>query len=127
MTETMPATPLDYSAVSPDGAAVVSKIVRRLIPFLCLLFVVNYIDRTNVAMAKLQMLRDTGINEAMYGFGAGLFFIGYFIFEVPSNLILERVGARRWMARIMISWGIISAAMMFVTGKQSFYTLRFLL
>src|SRR5213079_1886829 len=99
----------------------------RLIPFLCLLFVVNYIDRTNVAMAGLQMLRDTGIDDAIYGFGAGLFFIGYFIFEVPSNLILERGGARRWMARIMISWGVISAAMMLVRGPWSFYALRFLL
>src|SRR3954465_5223813 len=112
MTDTAAVLPLNYSASAPDGAAVVTKIVRRLIPFLCLLFVVNYIDRTNVAMAKLQMLRDTGIGDAMYGFGAGLFFIGYFIFEVPSNLILERVGARRWIARIMMTWGIISAAMM---------------
>jgi MFS transporter, ACS family, tartrate transporter len=108
-------------------AAIIARIVRRLIPFLCLLFVINYLDRTNVAMAKLKMLQDTGINEAAYGLGAGLFFIGYFLFEVPSNLILERVGARRWMARIMITWGLISAAMMFVTGKQSFYALRFLL
>jgi len=111
----------------PVSRDVVTLIVRRLIPFLCLLFIVNYLDRTNVAMAKLQMLRDTGISEAVYGLGAGLFFIGYFLFEVPSNLILERVGARVWMARIMVTWGVISAAMMLVRGPHSFFLLRFLL
>src|SRR5690242_7367717 len=95
---------------------VVGRIIWRLIPFLCLLYVVNYLDRTNVAMAKLQMARDTAMDERAYGLGAGLFFVGYFLFEVPSNLILERVGARRWLARITISWGLISAAMMFVRG-----------
>src|SRR5581483_11615682 len=80
-----------------------------------------------VAMAKLQMLSDAHLDERIYGFGAGLFFIGYFIFEVPSNLILEKVGARRWIARIMISWGLISAAMMFTRGRWSFYGLRFAL
>src|SRR5439155_23267334 len=110
-----------------DEPRVVGHIVRRLIPLLCLLFIVNYLDRTNVAMAKLRMLGDTGISEKIYGLGAGLFFIGYFIFEVPSNLILERIGARIWITRIMISWGLISAAMMFVRGPWSFYTLRFLL
>jgi MFS family permease len=109
------------------GLSVQRKIIRRLIPFLCLLFIVNYLDRTNVAMAKLQMLADTGLTEASYGLGAGLFFIGYFLFEVPSNLILHRVGARRWIARIMISWGILSAAMMFTRGRYSFYALRFAL
>src|SRR4051794_17409729 len=127
MTETLSATPLDDSATAPGGAPVVAKIVRRLIPFLCLLFVVNYIDRTNVAMAKLQMLRDTGISEAMYGFGAGLFFIGYFIFEVPSNLILQRVGARVWIARIMIVWGIVSMGFIFLKGVTMFYVMRFYL
>jgi MFS transporter, ACS family, tartrate transporter len=110
-----------------EGALVVRKITRRLIPFLCLLFIVNYLDRTNVAMAKLQMFGDTNLNDKSYGFGAGLFFIGYFLFEVPSNLVLHRVGARRWIARIMISWGILSAAMMFVRGANSFYAIRFLL
>src|SRR5204862_3255358 len=100
--------------MSTESSAVVAHVTRRLIPFLCLLFIINYLDRTNVAMAKLQMLGDTGISEVAYGLGAGLFFIGYFIFEVPSNLILERVGARIWMTRIMITWGLISAAMMFV-------------
>ncbi|HSV12928.1 MAG TPA: MFS transporter [Tepidisphaeraceae bacterium] len=110
-----------------DSAAIVAKILRRLIPFLCVLFIVNYLDRTNVAMAKLRMLDDLRITAAAYGFGAGLFFVGYFIFEVPSNLILEKVGARRWIARIMISWGVISAAMMFTRGTWSFYALRFTL
>jgi D-galactonate transporter len=110
-----------------EPSTIIPRITRRLIPFLILLFVVNYLDRTNVAMAKLQMLGDTHINEAVYGLGAGLFFIGYFLFEVPSNMILERVGARRWIARIMITWGIICSAMMFVRGAHSFYWLRFLL
>src|SRR5436305_15122534 len=108
--------PLDYAPAADtaftDNPQLVAKIIARLIPFLCLRFVVNYLDRTNVAMAKLQMLGVTGISEVAYGLGAGLFFIGYFIFEVPSNLILERVGARIWMTRIMITWGLISAAMM---------------
>jgi ACS family tartrate transporter-like MFS transporter len=103
------------------------RVHRRLIPFLCLLFIVNYLDRTNVAMAKLQMLRDVGLTEAAYGLGAGLFFIGYFFFELPSNLILHRIGARRWIARIMITWGICSAAMMLTRSARTFYALRFLL
>src|SRR5438132_3780711 len=122
--ESIAASVLDYA---PDSGAerIIPHIVRRLIPLLCLLFIVNYLDRTNVAMAKLRMLGDTGISESAYGLGAGLFFIGYFIFEVPSNLILERVGARIWMTRIMVTWGLISAAMMFVRGPHSFYWLRF--
>ena len=122
-----PPPTLDDSTVTDDDPRLIAKIIARLIPFLCVLFIVNYLDRTNVAMAKLRMLGDTGISEAVYGLGAGLFFIGYFIFEVPSNLILERVGARVWMTRIMISWGLVCAAMMFVRGPHSFYGLRFLL
>jgi sugar phosphate permease len=111
------ASPLGSSiTTSTDERQINAKIVARLIPFLCALFVVNYLDRTNVAMAKLKMLGDTGISEAAYGLGAGLFFVGYFLFEVPSNLILEKVGARIWMTRIMITWGLICAAMMFVRG-----------
>ncbi|HEY7087722.1 MAG TPA: MFS transporter [Tepidisphaeraceae bacterium] len=113
--------------MTEESSLVIARIVRRLIPFLCLLFIVNYVDRTNVAMAKLRMLADTGIDEGVYGLGAGLFFIGYFIFEVPSNLILERVGARIWITRIMISWGLICAAMIFVRGPVSFFSLRFAL
>jgi MFS transporter, ACS family, tartrate transporter len=122
-----PAAILDLAEAPRDNPELIRRIVRRLIPFLCLLYVVNYLDRTNVAMAKLQMLGDTGISEYAYGVGAGLFFLGYFLFEVPSNLILEKVGARIWLTRIMVTWGLISGAMMFVRGPQSFYALRFLL
>jgi ACS family tartrate transporter-like MFS transporter len=94
-------------------------------------YLLNYIDRVNVSFAKLRMFADLGFDqntaEAVYGLGAGIFFISYFLFEVPSNLIMERVGARLWMARIMISWGLISAAMMFVNNAFWFYALRFLL
>jgi ACS family tartrate transporter-like MFS transporter len=109
------------------GQTAVDTILWRLIPFLCVLFIVNYLDRTNIAMAKLRMLGDLNLSEEAYGFGAGLFFVGYFLFEVPSNLILHKVGARRWIARIMISWGILSAAMLLTRGPASFYALRFLL
>src|SRR5256885_2052027 len=91
------------------------------------LYVVAYLDRINVGFAALQMRQDLGFTDAVYGLGAGIFFIGYFLFEVPSNLIMHRVGARVWMARIMISWGVISAAMMLARGAASFYALRFLL
>ena len=100
---------------------------RRLIPFMFVLYVVAYLDRINVGFAALQMRQDLGFTDTVYGLGAGIFFIGYFLFEVPSNLIMHRVGARVWMARIMISWGVISAAMMLVRGATSFYALRFLL
>jgi hypothetical protein len=94
----------------------------RILGVAFVMYVLSYIDRTNIAMAKLKMLGDTGMTEYAYGLGAGLFFyVGYFIFEVPSNLIMERVGARIWLARIMISWGIISTSMMFVGGATSFY------
>src|ERR1700733_9212876 len=110
-----------------ERSLALSRIHRRLLPFLCLLFIVNYLDRTNVAMAKLAMLADAHLTNATYGFGAGLFFIGYFLFEVPSNLILHRVGARRWIARIMITWGICSAAMFLTRGPASFNAIRFIL
>jgi MFS family permease len=118
---------LDYSDDSQIAAAALSRVSRRLLPFLCLLFIVNYLDRTNIAMAKLRMLDDAHLTEYTYGIGAGLFFVGYFLFEVPSNLILHRVGARRWIARIMITWGFISAAMLFTRGPLSFNCLRFAL
>ena len=92
-----------------------------------LLYIVAYLDRVNIGFAALQMNRDLVLSPAVYGFGAGIFFIGYFLFEVPSNLIMARVGARMWIARIMITWGLISAATMFVRGPLSFYALRFLL
>jgi ACS family tartrate transporter-like MFS transporter len=100
---------------------------QRLIPFLFVLYVVSFLDRVNVGFAALEMNRDLGLSPAVYGFGAGIFFIGYSLFEVPSNLILARTGARLWIARIMITWGIIAAGMMFVRGPGSFYVLRFLL
>lgn len=99
----------------------------RLLPFLGLLYVISYLDRVNVSFAKLTMNASLGLDDATYALGAGIFFIGYFLFEVPSNLILERVGARRWIARIMITWGLVSAATAWVTGPASFMTMRFLL
>ena len=107
--------------------ATYNKVGWRLIPFLLLCYVVAYLDRVNVGFAKLQMLQDLKFSETVYGLGAGIFFIGYFLFEVPSNVILHRVGARVWIARIMVTWGVISAGMMFVESVTSFYVLRFLL
>ena len=103
------------------------KITWRLIPFLLFCYILSYLDRVNIGFAKLHMLGDLGLSDAVYGMGAGVFFLGYFFFEVPSNIIMHKVGARRWIARIMISWGVLSAAMMFVQGATSFYVLRFLL
>jgi ACS family tartrate transporter-like MFS transporter len=103
------------------------KATWRLLPFLGVCYVVAWLDRVNVGFAALQMNADLGFNAAVYGFGAGVFFVGYALCEVPSNLILYRVGARRWIARIMITWGILSSAMMFVRDPVTFYVLRFLL
>src|ERR671937_590402 len=103
------------------------KVTRRLIPFMFLLYIVSYLDRINVGFAALQLNDALNFDPAVFGFGAGIFFVGYFIFEVPSNLIMERVGARIWMARILVTWGVISSAMMFLTGPTMFYTQRFLL
>lgn len=99
----------------------------RLIPFLFLCYILAYLDRVNVGFAKLQMLKDLSLSDTAFATGAGIFFIGYFFFEVPSNVLLKKFGARMWIARIMISWGVISACMMFVKGEWSFYALRFLL
>lgn len=104
-----------------------AKAAWRLVPFLFLCYLSAYLDRINVAFAKLQMLNDLGFNEAIYGFGASVFFIGYLLFEVPSNLLLLKVGPRRWIARIMVTWGIISAGMMFVKTPAMFYVMRFML
>jgi ACS family tartrate transporter-like MFS transporter len=103
------------------------KISWRLLPLIVASYLVAYIDRTNVAFASLTMNKDLGISSYTYGWGAGIFFLGYALFEVPSNLILDRVGARRWIARIMITWAIVSAAMALATGPTSFLVLRFLL
>lgn len=104
-----------------------NKVVWRIIPLLFLCYILSYLDRVNVGFAKLQMMNDLHFSETVYGIGAGIFFIGYFFFEVPSNLILHRVGARRWIARIMVTWGIISTCTMFVSSPTMFYVLRFLL
>src|SRR6185369_4682878 len=109
------------------GAQVVAKLTRRLLPFLFLLYIVNYLDRINVGFAALQMRGQLGFSDKVYGLGAGIFFAGYFFFQVPSNLTLARVGARKWIAVIMVLWGTVSASMIFVTSPQSFYLLRFLL
>jgi ACS family tartrate transporter-like MFS transporter len=106
---------------------VVRRLTWRLVPFLFLLYIVAYLDRINVGFAVLQMQRQFGFTDAVYGFGAGIFFAGYFFFQVPSNLVLQRVGARRWIALLMMVWGVISASMVFVSGPRSFYALRFLL
>src|SRR5437868_15127726 len=117
--------------IVPQGdtveARAYSKVTWRLLPFLFACYVFAYLDRVNVGFAKLQMLNDLKFSETIYGLGAGIFFIGYFLFEVPSNIILHRTGARIWIARIMVTWGIISATMMFVTSPTMFYVLRFLL
>jgi ACS family tartrate transporter-like MFS transporter len=106
---------------------VMSKATWRLVPFMCLCYLIAYLDRVNVGYAALQMKVDLNFSDAIYGFGSGIFFVGYFLFEVPSNIMLERVGARMWIARIMIVWGIISSGMLFVKTPLVFYGLRFLL
>ncbi len=103
------------------------KVFRRLIPFLLLMYVIAFLDRSNVSFAQQEFEIDFGISAASYAFGAGLFFVGYAIFEIPSNILLHKVGARWWLARIMVSWGIVAACFMFVQGPISFYVLRFLL
>ena len=104
-----------------------AKVTVRLLPFLFLSYVAAYLDRVNVGFAKLQMLNDLQFSETIYGLGAGIFFIGYFLFEVPSNIIMHKVGARVWIGRIMITWALLSAAMVFVTTPTMFYVLRFFL
>src|SRR4051794_7660599 len=103
------------------------KVAVRLIPVLLGLYIVAYLDRVNVTFAQDKLESDLGFSGAVYGFGAGIFFVGYFLLEVPSNLALHKVGARRWMARIMFTWGIISACTALVQGPASFYLVRFLL
>lgn len=103
------------------------RVAFKIVPFIFVCYLFNYIDRVNVSFAKLEMLADLGMSEAVYGFGAGIFFIGYLIFGVPSNLILNRVGARRWIAVMMCTWGILSTSMLFVKTPEGFYTLRFLM
>jgi len=103
------------------------KVDRRIVPFLFLCYILAYLDRVNVGFAKLQMVKDLSLSDAAFATGAGIFFIGYFLFEVPSNVLLKKFGARMWIARIMISWGVLSSCMIFVRGEWSFYGMRFLL
>ena len=106
---------------------VIRKLLWRLLPFLFLLYVVAYLDRINVGFAALQMRQQLGLSDQTYGLGAGLFFAGYLTFQVPSNLILQRVGARVWISVIMVAWGMVSASTLFASGARSFYAMRFLL
>ena len=108
-------------------AKTISKATWRLVPFLLLMYILAFLDRANVGFAKESFQLDTGLSEAAYAFGAGVFFAGYALLEVPSNLIMHRVGARIWMARIMVTWGLVSAAMMFAYTPTTFYMLRLLL
>jgi ACS family tartrate transporter-like MFS transporter len=112
---------------SQEESAVLRKAAWRLVPFLAFCYFVAFLDRVNVGFAALQMNADIGLSSVAYGLGAGIFFIGYTLFEVPSNLALHRFGARRWIARIMITWGVLSVGMAFVTGPYSFWIMRFLL
>ncbi|KAI3596425.1 putative MFS-type transporter [Cupriavidus necator H850] len=129
MTSTKEVAPAEVhpGALEDEDASLYRRVIWKLVPILFISYAMAYLDRINVGFAKLQMLTDLQFSETIYGLGAGIFFIGYFIFEVPSNLVLHRVGARRWIARIMITWGLLSCAMMFVRTPTAFYVLRFLL
>lgn len=119
---------VDLRAAEPtDGDAVYRKVAWRLIPFLMLCYAVAYLDRINIGFAKLQMSAELGLSEAVYGLGAGIFFIGYFLCEVPSNIMLHRLGPRTWITRIMVSWAALSGACALIAGPRSFYVVRFLL
>ncbi len=120
-------TDLETLRAKEIEASVIRKVLTRLAPFLAILYTFNILDRNNLSIAALTMKDALHFSDFVYGLGAGMFFIGYFFFEVPSNLIMERVGARRWIARIMLSWGIISTSMMFVHTPTSFYAVRCLL
>jgi MFS family permease len=119
----------DASVVQQTASddAIYRRVTWRLMPLLLLCYIVAYLDRVNVGFAKLQMMEQLGFSDTVYGLGAGIFFIGYFLFEVPSNIILHKMGARVWIGRIMITWGILSSAMMLVTTPTMFYVMRFLL
>src|ERR1700761_4500224 len=119
--------PQTATAAPADEDTLYALVTRRLMPILLTAFCIAYLDRINVGLAKLQMASDLGFSDAVYGFGAGIFYLAYAIFEVPSNLIMHRVGARRWIARIAVSWGFVSMCMLFVSTPASFYALRLLL
>jgi ACS family tartrate transporter-like MFS transporter len=115
------------STACPDEANIISRVIKRIVPFLCIVYFFCFLDRVNVGFAALTMNADLGLTATMFGFGTGVFFIGYVLFEIPSNLALRHFGARRWLARIMIGWGLISGATAFAWGPSSFYAIRFLL
>ncbi len=119
--------PTPANAAPVDGAKVFSKIAWRLIPYIFFLYILAYLDRVNVGFAALEMKRDLHLSDTVYGLGAGLFFLGSSMFDLPSNLLLTRFGPRHWIARIMISWGVVATAMMFIRGAHSFEIMRFLL
>jgi MFS transporter, ACS family, tartrate transporter len=121
-------SPVNNTVAAPDlESLVVRKLLWRLLPFLFLLYIVNYLDRINVGFAALQMRSQLGFSDDVFGTGFGIFFVGYFFLQVPSNLGLARVGARRWMAAIMVLWGVVSCGMIFVRTPHSFYAMRFVL
>ena len=103
------------------------RVAVRIVPFLMVCYFVSFLDRVNLGFAALQMVQDLHFSSTVFGLGGGIFFVSYFLFEVPSNLLLEKVGARRWIARIMITWGLLAGGMALVTGPQSLYVMRFLL
>ena len=115
------------AAASAFEKAVYSKVTRRLIPFLFLCYIFAYIDRVNVGFAKLQMQQDLGMSDTVYGTGAGIFFLGYFLFEIPCNMALDRIGAKCWLGPIMMVWGVVSGCTMFVRTANQFYAIRFVL
>ena len=125
-TSTATTAALPAHAVSKEDS-VYARVSRRIVPLIMLCYVVAYLDRVNVGFAKLQMLQALNFSETVYGLGAGIFFLGYFLFEVPSNLLMNKIGARIWIARIMITWGLISGAFAFVQTPTQFYVMRFLL
>jgi MFS family permease len=125
-TSTATTAALPARALSQEDS-VYARVSRRIVPLIMLCYVFAYLDRVNVGFAKLQMTQALNFSDTVYGLGAGIFFIGYFLFEVPSNLLLHKIGARVWIARIMITWGLISGAFAFVQTPTQFYVMRFLL
>jgi ACS family tartrate transporter-like MFS transporter len=123
----MPIALLHDPAASEVEQATMRRVARRLVPLLIACYFVAYLDRVNVSFAGLTMNRDLHLSASVFGFGAGLFFISYFLFELPSNLILNKVGARLWIARILITWGIVSGLTAAIQGPNSFYAIRFVL
>src|SRR3954466_6334586 len=108
-------------------ARTMGRVTMRIVPFLMVCYFISFLDRVNLGFAALQMVEDLHFSATVFGFGAGIFFVSYFLFEVPSNLLLEKFGARRWIARIMITWGVLAGTMALVTGPRSLYLVRFLL